>query len=470
MKLRLKILTLVIGILVISLATLAVPIYWYTRTALEQEFDQRLVTVLRLANDSVDRELLSALAQEPALPQVRSDIEGQLRRYTRDGIQGIAIFASGNHLIARAGDPFPEMPLLPEMFSTETSTTNAPKEFVSEIFRVEKHHYAKYATLPLESQSNIPLVGVIWGEVQFMASFDQLKGSLFWITLVAIAVAIVLVILFSRNLIGPVERLAAYAKSIQKNLNTAPVTLNRKDELGDLNRALTEMHTELRENEQQNKQLLSGIAHEIKNPLGGLEIYTGLLQEELGAKNHHNEYFRNISQALKSLNQTVAAYLDYARPQKSELKILSVASVAQDVVKIIQPELDERQINFQMSGDGSVFGDESKLRRVILNLLKNAVEAVEPGNGEINLQIVEHNRQIEVLVQDNGKGISVEEMDTIFEPYYTTSEKGYGLGLPIAKNLLEEMNGTIFVQSEAEKGTTFRLTIPKAENDAKPID
>ena len=230
------------------------------------------------------------------------------------------------------------------------------------------------------------------------------------------------------------------------------------------------MHTELRENEQQNKQLLSGIAHEIKNPLGGLEIYTGLLQEELGAKNHHNEYFRNISQALKSLNQTVAAYLDYARPQKSELKILSVASVAQDVVKIIQPELDERQINFQMSGDGSVFGDESKLRRVILNLLKNAVEAVEPGNGEINLQIVEHNRQIEVLVQDNGKGISVEEMDTIFEPYYTTSEKGYGLGLPIAKNLLEEMNGTIFVQSEAEKGTTFRLTIPKAENDAKPID
>jgi len=470
MKLRLKILTLVIGILVISLATLAVPIYWYTRTALEQEFDQRLVTVLRLANESVDRELLSALAQEPALPQVRTDIESQLQRYTKDGIQGIAIFASGNHMIAHTGVAFPEMSLLPEMFSAETSTTGAPKEFVSEIFEVEKHHYVKYATLPIASQSNIPVVGVIWGEVQFMTSFDQLKGSLFWMTLVAITVAVVLVILFSRNLIGPVERLAAYAKSIQKNLNTAPVTLNRKDELGDLNRALTEMHNELRDNEQQNKQLLSGIAHEIKNPLGGLEIYTGLLQEELGDENHHQEYFRNISRALKNLNQTVTAYLDYARPQKSEFEKLSVASIVEDVAQIIQPELDERQISFYFSGNGFVLGDESKLRRVILNLLKNAIEAIEHDDGEISVQIAEHNHHIEISVTDNGNGIATEEMETIFEPYYTTSEKGYGLGLPIAKNLIEEMNGTIFVQNKVGKGTTFRLTLPEAASDAERID
>lgn len=465
MKLRLKILILVIGILTISLATLAIPVYWYTRTALEKEFDQRLMTVLHLASESIDRELLSALVREPALTQVRSDLEKQLRRFTRDGIQGVALFSGSNQPVAQAGKPFPEPSLLPEMISSKQILTDSVQSSVSEIYQIEKHHYVKYATLNFRSKDNFPVIGVIWGEVQFMSYFDQLKGSLFWITLVAIAVAVVLVILFSRNLIRPVERLAAYAKSMQKNLNTTPVHLKRKDELGDLNRALTEMHTELRDNEQQNKQLLSGIAHEIKNPLGGLEIYTGLLQEELGDENHQQEYFRNISRALKNLNQTVASYLDYARPQKSELQVLSVAEVVSDVVKIIRPELDAQKIHFHFSGDEVILGDESKLRRIILNLLKNAMDAVKPGSGEISLTIVEKNQQIEVEIEDNGKGIAPEELQTIFEPYYTTSDKGYGLGLPIAKNLTEEMHGTIFVQSDQGKRTIFRLTFPKVQSD-----
>ncbi len=465
MKLRLKILILVIGILTISLATLAIPVYWYTRTALEKEFDQRLMTVLHLASESIDRELLSALVREPALTQVRSDLEKQLRRFTRDGIQGVALFSGSNQPVAQAGKPFPEPSLLPEMISSKQILTDSVQSSVSEIYQIEKHHYVKYATLNFRSKDNFPVIGVIWGEVQFMSYFDQLKGSLFWITLVAIAVAVVLVILFSRNLIQPVERLAAYAKSMQKNLNTTPVHLKRKDELGDLNRALTEMHTELRDNEQQNKQLLSGIAHEIKNPLGGLEIYTGLLQEELGDENHQQEYFRNISRALKNLNQTVASYLDYARPQKSELQVLSVAEVVSDVVKIIRPELDAQKIHFHFSGDEVILGDESKLRRIILNLLKNAMDAVKPGSGEISLTIVEKNQQIEVEIEDNGKGIAPEELQTIFEPYYTTSDKGYGLGLPIAKNLTEEMHGTIFVQSDQGKRTIFRLTFPKVQSD-----
>jgi len=465
MKLRLKILVLVIGILVISLATLAVPVYWYTRTALEEEYNQRLLTVLRLARENVDKELLFALAREPSLGKVRSDLAGQLQRFTSGGIRGIEIYAGDENPVIRGGEAFPEPSLLPEISRANHGDGQPAHESVSEIYRIDGDRYVKYALMRFDVEGDMPVMGVIWGEVQFMAYFDQLKGSLFWITIVAIAVAVVLVILFSRTLIQPVERLAGYAKSIQKNLNTEPVYLDRSDEFGDLNRALTEMHAELRENEERNKQLLSGIAHEIKNPLGGLELYTGLLEEEFGENGDHREYFRNISKALHNLNQTVTSYLDYARPQKSELKTVSVADVTEDVAKIIRPELDNRRIDLQVNGEGQVLGDESKLRRVILNLLRNAMEAVAAADGAIGVYISERDEQIEVSIEDNGQGIPSEDLDTVFEPYYTTSEKGYGLGLPIAKNLIEEMHGTIFVESEVGKGTTFRLVLPKAEEN-----
>lgn len=465
MKLRLKILVLVIGILVISLATLAVPVYWYTRTALEEEFNQRLLTVLRLASESVDKELLSALTSEPSLPKVRSDLAGQLQRFTQSGIRGIEIYAGEETPIVRAGSAFPEPSLFPQISLANEGGEDPVRETVSEIYRIEEDRYVKFALMRFDIAGDRPVTGIIWSEVQFMSYFDQLKGSLFWITVVAIAVAVVLVILFSRTLIRPVERLAGYAKSIQKNLNTEAVHLDRKDEFGDLNRALAEMHTELRENEERNKQLLSGIAHEIKNPLGGLELYTGLLEEESGSSDEHKVYFRNISQALRNLNQTVTSYLDYARPRKSELQVLFVREVVEDVAHIIRPELDNRGIGFHINGEGRVLGDKSKLRRVMLNLLRNAMEAVSEECGTIEVSISEKDKQVEICIEDNGSGIPASELETIFEPYYTTSEKGYGLGLPIAKNLIEEMHGTIFVESTVEEGTTFRLLLPKADSD-----
>jgi len=464
-KLRLKILILVIGVLVISLGALAVPVYWYTRTALEHEFDQRLLLTLQLAEQNLNRSLLSALAEEPALSKVQNDVEEQLQHYTSREILGIGVYAGSDNPVARSGRPFPEPSLLPEMTIFHLSETDSSRESVSEIYRTGRHQYVKYAIRRFDTGNRIPVFVIAWGEVQFMSYFDQLKGSLFWMTLVAITVAVVLVILFSRNLINPVERLAGYAKSIQDNLNTEPVDLKRSDELGDLNRALTEMHTELRNTEQQNKQLLSGIAHEIKNPLGGLEIYTGLLEEELGEENRHKDYFRKISQALNNLNQTVTSYLDYARPQKSELQQLSVSTVIEDVLSLIQPELDQHQIRFQMNGNATLSADESKLRRIFLNLIKNAAQAIPGKNGEIVVEILEQDGQAQITIQDNGEGITPDHLDMIFEPYFTTGDKGYGLGLPIVKNLTEELGGTIFVQSDLGNGTIFKLTFPRADND-----
>jgi len=233
-----------------------------------------------------------------------------------------------------------------------------------------------------------------------------------------------------------------------------------------LNRSLAEMHTEIRQNEQSMKQLLSGIAHEIKNPLGGIEIYTGLLEEALSKGSPEKDpaeprsYLNKVTTELRHLKQIALEYLDYARPLKGHLESLAVEAIFEDVHRLLQLEIRQKEVEYSLSGKGIVLGDESKLRRVFLNLLKNSLEAVDE-KGAINVSIESQDRVVSVEVADNGKGIPEADLENIFDPYFTTQDKGYGLGLAIVKNIVDEMNGTIIVDSEAGKGTRFTLRLPR---------
>ncbi len=299
-----------------------------------------------------------------------------------------------------------------------------------------------------------------------MTVIDQIVGSLFWIVLVSVIIAVSLAAVFSRSLIRPVMELSAYAKSIQKNIHSDPVDLGRTDEFGDLNRALSEMHTEVRQHEASMKQLLSGIAHEIKNPLGGMEIYTGLLEESLSGEADgeevadHRAYLEKVTRELRHLKQIVLEYLDYAKPLKSHLEPLQVELIFEDILRILQPEIRQKDVAYQISGRGVVLGDESKLRRVFVNLLKNSLEAVD-RNSHIGITIDSRDHVVSVMIADNGRGIPQADLEHIYDPYFTTHEKGYGLGLTIVKNIIDEMNGTILVNSVAGQGTTFTLRFPE---------
>ncbi|MCF7805213.1 MAG: HAMP domain-containing histidine kinase [Candidatus Marinimicrobia bacterium] len=464
MKLRIKILLIVVGILALSLAALTVPLYWYTRSALETEFDQQMLTLLRLANEQTDPTLLATLDEEPDLPTIRMRLADQVRPFVIGGVRGIGFFSrDGNQLVA-AGREFPEMSLLKKSVSGMKGTAESTETQVSEIFPIREGRYVKFAISPVHLENAETVYGVIWGEIQFLTFFTQLAGTLFWIALMAIVVAGVLGVLFARNLVRPVEKLATYASAISKNLSTPQVTLDRKDELGELSKALNEMHAEIRENEERNRELLSGIAHEIKNPLGGLEIYTGLLREDLAPDSEYAEYFRNISTSLSSLKHSVSSYLDYARPGKSNLKIITLSEVIRDVQHLVQPDLRGKNIQLHCNGDAKVRADESKVRRALLNVLNNSIESISES-GKISITVTEEEDQVCLKISDTGSGIAPEDKESIFEPYFTTREKGYGLGLPIVKNMVEEMDGTIFVRSEVGQGTTVTMRFPGVKAD-----
>lgn len=465
MKLRPRILSLILGLLLLSFLALSVPLYWYTRGALEDELDKRLLSVAGIAAANIDRSLLNALLTEPALGAVRKRIEGELARFSGDDIEGIAVYtASGDELaISRQTETHSlQLAFLLQRLAERSEGNNSA---VSEIYELSDGTYLKAAAATLSTDGSKRAVVVVWAGAGFMTVIEQIVGSLFWTFLVSLVLAVTLAIVFSRSLLRPVDQLSGYARSIEKNLYSDTVDLGRRDEFGDLNRSLAEMHREIQQHEQSTKQLLSGIAHEIKNPLGGMEIYTGLLNEELEtgsdgeAAEEKRSYLEKITRELTHLKQIVTEYLDYARPLKSDLKQVSLELVMDDAFRLLLPEFKEKDVHTSLSGAGAVMGDESKLRRVFVNLLKNSLAAVT-SEGAIDVTIEKENDSVTVRVSDNGRGIPLEDREKIFEPYFTTQDKGYGLGLTITKNIVDEMNGTIVVSSSDGKGTTFTVELP----------
>ncbi len=465
MKLQPKILILVVGILIVSFGALSVPLFWYTRGALESELNRRLLNMAETAGGQLNRDLLRNLAREPALTGVRLALEQELAYFLKDGIEGIAVYSEEGVELARKSLVLTNQRQIAALLQTFTDQGNITRQVVSEIYRLPGGEYFKTAAIVIDIDDEPAPILAVWGGVEFMSEVDQLLGSLFWFVLIAIIVAVSLAIVFSRSLIRPVTKLSAYARAIQTNIHTDEMTVQRNDELGDLSRSLVEMHAEIRHNEQSMKRLLSGIAHDIKNPLGGIEIYTGLLEESLLKQPdeqdlaEHRSYLGKVTKELSHLKRIVLEYLDYARPQKSELQPLALEAVIADIHLLLQPELKQQGVDYKLTGSGVVTGDESKLRRVFLNLLKNSLEAVDDA-GAINIHIENRPETVAVSVSDNGRGIPETDLDSIFDPYFTTHDKGYGLGLALVKNIVDEMSGTIIVDSQVGQGTKFTLNLP----------
>ena len=469
MKLSPKVIMLVLGVLVVSMTLLSIPLYWYSRVALENELGDQLKRINRIIATTLDKNLVSMLDSEPELTSVRQRLEQSLADLAVPGIEGLTLYkhdgtilAQDKHLkqnIARLA------PALPDLLALENDTDPV----VSEIYELESGRYVKAAAIPIQTLHDTQVILVIWAGANYMSIIDQMTGSLLWIFIASILIAIFMTVVFSRSLIRPVHALSQYARSIQTNINSEPVRLDRTDEFGDLNQSLNDMHLEIRKQEESARQLLAGIAHEIKNPLGGMEIYSGLLSEELsqlppGEKlEEFKSYLEKITDELQHLKQIVQEYLDYARPLKSVIEALSIREVFMDVQALLKPELSALQQTLTLEGDAKIFGDRSKLHRVSLNLIQNGLEAAGEG-GQAKIHVgASASGDLELDFIDTGTGIPESDRERIFEPYFSTRDRGFGLGLSIVQSIIAELGGTIVVQNSNTEGTIFRVVLPRKE-------
>jgi signal transduction histidine kinase len=243
---------------------------------------------------------------------------------------------------------------------------------------------------------------------------------------------------------------------------------------------------ELRQQVQQMEQLAmlgemaSGIAHEIRNPLAGIKATAQLLADEGGLTPFQSEVVERMIREADKANRRITEFLQFARPNRARPDFHPLRQLVSKATEAMSARLQQAGIclKVQLSEQlPPVFVDQHQLEQVLENLILNAIDAM-PNGGQITLTarrrilngseatkpspgIASQKREyLELLLQDNGEGMSREQQEKIFQPYYTTRPQGIGLGLAICTRLMEENRGKIDVVSCRQKGTTMRLALP----------
>jgi|Deesub1362A_J573_1020465.scaffolds.fasta_scaffold00398_5 signal transduction histidine kinase len=207
-------------------------------------------------------------------------------------------------------------------------------------------------------------------------------------------------------------------------------------------------------------EMAAKIVHEIRSPLCSIELYASMLARELEGSEHVN-LAKGISTGIRSLNNVLTNMLFFARPQKPVLKPVELEKTLDETLFMLMPMIESRGIELKKSSECSahIAGDAELLKQVFLNILLNSVQAM-PDGGRIEVAIKTDDGFAVVEVADEGEGIGHEDLERIFDPFFSTKEKGTGLGLAIASKIMQAHGGTIKVKSELGKGSRFQLYLP----------
>ncbi len=212
----------------------------------------------------------------------------------------------------------------------------------------------------------------------------------------------------------------------------------------------------------------AGVAHEIKNPLASIGIHLQLLRKAFEKKRELTaesaaRYLDVIDEEIERLNSIVVDFLFAVRPMDVRLRLESVNRILTDVISFVSYELSEYGIHVETDLAEylpKLRIDENLFKQVILNIVKNAMHAMEDNGGSLSFKTRNNGDSIDILISDTGIGMDESTQNKIFEPYFTTKASGSGLGLTVVFKVMKEHGGDISVQSTVGKGTTFILSLP----------
>jgi len=210
-------------------------------------------------------------------------------------------------------------------------------------------------------------------------------------------------------------------------------------------------------------EMAATIAHEIRNPLGGIRGYASLLYRDLAESRHLQEMAGFIIDGTKSLEKVVTAVLHYSKPVQVHFQTLEIGAYLKQIGKFVKvdPAFPEN-VKFDMHIPHSPLLapiDPEFLKSALLNLIFNAFQAM-PQGGVLTLSLLKNENCCQIAISDTGIGMEEEQMQNLFSPYFTTKQKGNGLGLVETQKIIQAHFGTIDVRSQPGKGTTFTMTLP----------
>ncbi|WP_100330030.1 transporter substrate-binding domain-containing protein [Bacillus xiapuensis] len=210
-------------------------------------------------------------------------------------------------------------------------------------------------------------------------------------------------------------------------------------------------------------QLVAGVAHEIRNPLTSMKVFVDLLPRKYEDPAFREELLKHVPEALYRMNRIVEHLLDYARPKSPRKKLFDVQPFIQSLEAIIQPTLRKQGVHLitEIEQGMKLYSDPDQLKQVMLNLMLNALDAMEASREKVlSIQAKRQGKQGVIQVTDTGCGMDNAEIPQILEPFYTTKSHGVGLGLTLCYQWMKENNGEMNIESQKGCGTIFTLMLP----------
>jgi two-component system, NtrC family, sensor kinase len=334
--------------------------------------------------------------------------------------------------------------------------------------------------------------------LSYEPSYQQLRqtqATLWLLCLVGVAVSAGVIWIFIGRITSPLRDLRSTAEAVGSGDFTKKVEVRSDDELGQLGKSFNQMtrnlrssHSELQKTVEtlratqaqliQSEKLsavgefVAGVAHELNNPLTSVIGFAELLKEgNLDPK--HQSYLQYIVKSTERCHKIVQGLLSFARQHPPERVLLDVNRMIESVLELLAYEMRTGNIKIEQDFQNDLprlLGDAHQLQQVVLNILNNARQAIETHqpSGRIRVTTESSAEKIRIVIEDDGPGITLENLAKIFDPFFTTKPvgKGTGLGLSLCYGIVREHGGNITAHSEPGKGATFviEMPVPKGES------
>ena len=336
------------------------------------------------------------------------------------------------------------------------------------------------AAIPMKSPDGTVLaVLVVANSRRALVELQQhIRAIGYGVAGVGILLTIVASLWLTSRISRPIERLAHAAGAVAAGNWDTQVEISTHDEVGELARSFNHMTQQLSEQRERLiqservaawRELARRLAHELKNPLFPLQLtLENLIKARSMSGADFDEIFRESTETLSveiaNLKNIVGRFSDFSKMPKPQLEDVDMADVLRKISALYEPALSQHQppIGFECRISDEplrISADPELLHRALSNLVLNAMDAM-PNGGTLAIAAGHHDESVELRISDTGTGMTAEECERLFTPYYTTKQHGTGLGLAIVQSVISDHNGTIRVESTPGTGTTFVVELP----------
>ena len=294
--------------------------------------------------------------------------------------------------------------------------------------------------------------------------------------LICVAVIMVLAVSFRRPMLELQDKIARLRLG---DMEVSVGFANRNDEIGDLGRDFNDMVAQLKASREEIQrlhqtqmsraehfatlgELATGLAHEIRNPLAGIAGVIEIVSRDLPPNSPARSVIKDAKEEALQINRILTELLETARPKPPEFRVSDICATAEHAVMFARQQAITKRIMIELEVTGAippVEHDPNQINQVLLNLLLNAIQSMnQPGTVHVSLE--NDDDSVLITVADEGKGIPAEHLPNIFRPFFTTKGHGTGLGLSLARRIVESHGGHIDVTSEVGKGSQFGIRLP----------